>query len=204
MGLQINYNVKESPDSTEVWIEDTTGVYHATNNPTGWGGVNPKVSDVTSCTVEVTRPDPTTLQVSSDVSMVFSVAGSPLPNVTGSKLVIPQTSLGLDTGDILIDGHYQIKVTVSGTFNAVAFSQSFTVIKTFSGQLRCCSEKATSDVNPCGDCAECRGRQWEVALIALAVDGVIANDNCSKPNRALEILKTATGLCNHDGCSGCS
>ena len=86
MGLQINYSVKESPDSTEVWIEDTTGVYHATNNPTGWGGVNPKVSDVTSCTVEVTRPDPTTLQVSSDVSMVFSVAGSPLPNVTENTI----------------------------------------------------------------------------------------------------------------------
>jgi hypothetical protein len=205
MALETNFQIVESPESDAIWVFDTTGFYHVTNNPTGWGGVNPTIADVTTCSIVVTLPDPATLQVSTDPALQFTLTGSPLPNLIGNKRIILNTSLGLDADIDLIDGNYQFDITVSGTFNAVAFTQTFTTVQCFLGQLQCCAQKATvsadmSDVN----CAPCREKFYKIMLINLAVDGVIANNACGKPNKALEILKTATGLCDDCGCSGCN
>ena len=205
MGLEIDFQIVESPESDAIWIYDTTGFFHATNNPTGWGGVNPMTNDVTSCSIVVTLPDPTTLQVSTDPALQFTLTGAPLPNLIGNKRIILNTSLGLDADIDLIDGNYQFDITVAGTFNAVAFTQTFSTVQTFFGQLQCCGQKATvnadmSDVN----CAPCREHFYKIMLINLGIDGIIANNACGKPNKALEILKTTTGLCEDCGCAGCN
>ena len=205
MGLEIDFQIVESPESNAIWVYDTTGFYHITNNPTGWGGVNPMTNDVTSCSIVVTLPDPTTLQVSTDPALQFTLTGAPLPNLIGNKRIILNTSLGLDADIDLIDGNYQFDITVAGTFNAVAFTQTFSTVQTFFGQLQCCGQKATvnadmSDVN----CAPCREKFYKIMLINLGIDGIIANNACGKPNKALEILKTTTGLCEDCGCAGCN
>jgi len=47
MALETSFQIVESPESDAIWIFDTTGFYHVTNNPTGWGGVNPSTTDHT-------------------------------------------------------------------------------------------------------------------------------------------------------------
>jgi len=143
--------------------------------------------------------------VSTDPALQFTLTGAPLPNLIGNKRIILNTSLGLDAEIDLIDGNYQFDITVSGTFNAVAFTQTFSTVQTFFGQLQCCGQKATvnadmSDVN----CAPCREKFYKIMLINLGIDGIIANNACGKPNKALEILKTTTGLCEDCGCAGCN
>lgn len=205
MALETEFQIIEAPTADAVWAYDTTGIYHAINNPTGWGGVNPSVGSVTSCSVVVTMPDPTTLQVSTDPALQFTFTGAPLPNVIGNKLVIPNTGLGLLADQSLIDGNYQFDITVAGTFNAVPFTQTFTTVQTFFALLRCCSEKATvnADIADCG-CAPCREKLFKTMLINLGVAGIISSNDCGKPNRGLEILKTATGLCVDSECAGCN
>jgi len=205
MALETSFQIVESPESDAIWVYDTTGFYHSTNNPTGWGGVNPSIADVSTCSIVVTLPDPATRQVSTDPALRFTLTGSPLPNLIGNKRIIPNTSLGIDADIDLIDGNYQFDITITGVFNAVAFTQTFSTVQCFYGQLRCCSEKATvnadmSDVN----CAPCREKFYKIMLINLGLEGVIANNACGKPNKALEILKTATGLCEDCGCAGCN
>jgi len=205
MGLEVNFQVIEAPTSDAIWIFDTTGFFHAVNNPTGWGGTNPMTNNVTTCTVEVTLPDPTTLEVSTDPALTFTLAGTPLPNVIGNKLAILNTSLGLLADQTLIDGNYQIVITVAGTFDSEPFTQTFTTVQTLFGLLRCCAATKTvnADIADCG-CAPCREKLFKTMLVNLGVSGIISSNSCGKPNKGLEILKTATGLCENSDCQGCN
>lgn len=205
MALEIKYKVVESPNSQEIWIYDTTGIYHSTNNPTGYGGINPNYNNVTTANVTVTLPDTTTLQVSIDPTSKFLLPATPLPNVIGNKLTIPQTALGLLPTQPFIDGNYRFDIVLSGTFSAVPFTVSYSTEQTFFAQLRCCSANATVDANieDCG-CAPCREKIFKTLIINLGVQGIISSNECGKPNRGLDILKTATGLCNNEDCKGCN
>lgn len=205
MGLELNFNAVEAPSNTEIWVYDTTGIYNSTSNPTGWGGINPNYTDVSVATITVSMPDPVTLKPSTDPGLNFSLPMAPLPNVNGDKLIIPQTSLGLLGTDTLIDGEYQFEVTMSGFVSAVPFSYTWKGRFVFFNKLACCAAQrvAEADLSDCG-CAPCREKLFDVLLINLAVEGVCSNNNCGKPNKALEILKTATALCNKENCQGCN
>jgi len=202
--LELKYKVVESPDSLEIWLYDITGVYHSANNPTGWGGANPNYGDVTTASLTVIRPDPTTLEVSSDPSYIYILPASPLPNVIGDKLVLNLTDLGLLNTDFFIDGKYSFQLDLSGVSNAVPFSFTWRSEQVFFAKLYCCAEKATADaeIGDC-NCAPCRDEVFKKLLINLGVDGIIKSNGCGKPDQALTILKTATGLCNGDDCQGC-
>jgi hypothetical protein len=205
MALQIEFDVVEAPSNQEIWVYDTTGVYHSVNNPTGWGGVNPNFTDVTSSIITVTMPDSKTLQPSTDPALTFVLNASPLPNVIGDKLVLFQTSLGLLSTDEFIDGEYQFEVIMSGVFSSAPFSFSWKTRFVFFNKLTCCAQKrmADADLADCG-CAPCREKLFNILLLDLAVRGVASNNDCGKPNKALEILKVATGMCNNDNCQGCN
>lgn len=205
MALQLDFNVIEAPSNKEIWIYDNTGIYHSVNNPTGWGGINPNFSNVSTCTVTVTMPDPVTLKPSTDPSLTFILPATPLPNVIGNRLVIVNTSLGLLTDQQFIDGQYGFQIDCSGTFNAEPFSVSWKASFVFSNILCCCAKTkmAEADLESCG-CAPCREKLFDLLLLQLGVQGVIANNDCAKPNQALEILKVATGICNNENCVGCN
>lgn len=205
MGLELEFNVVEAPSNEEIWVFDTTGIYNSTSNTTGWGGINPNYTDVTTATITVTMPDPTTLQPSTDPSQSFTLPTSPLPNVNGDKLVIPQTSLGLLGTDTLMDGEYLFEITMSGLVGMSPFTYTWKAAYVFYNQLACCAANKLADIEleDCG-CAPCRNKMFDMLLLDLAVRGVISNNNCGKPNKALEILKTASGLCKNEECNGCN
>ena len=59
MALQLNYCVPQDCDCKSVSFSDTTGVYDATTNPTGYGGINPLTSNIISSTITFFSPNET-------------------------------------------------------------------------------------------------------------------------------------------------
>lgn len=200
MGLDIGFDIKEKPNG-EIWIYDITGIYHSVNNPTGWGGANPALGTVLSAELEVTRPDPTTLQLSEDDTFRTLLSASPaIPNLTGDRYTVTPSDLGTTE---LIDGRYRFKFTISGTASAVPYELIYQIEKVFYNNLFCCAVKKQSEakLENCG-CTECIDKLFSMNMLMCAVDEVISANACGKPNQALDSLKVAQKLCDDD-CSDC-
>ncbi len=196
MSFDPQFIIKEYSD--EIRITDITGIYHSVNNPTGWGGANPGISSVTSIELEVIRPD-STGQLSTDDTFLTLLDPTPtLPNVTGDVFTISPSDLGVDD---FKDGKYRFKFTISGTSGS-AYEYIFQKEKVFYNELFCCAvkEQAKAKLESCG-CAECRDKLFNVNLLMLGLDGVIASDKAGKSNQALSILLDTQKLC--DGCITC-
>lgn len=50
MAFTLAFSVTESGDNKTITVTDTTGVYHVTTNPTGWGTPNPETTVIDSST----------------------------------------------------------------------------------------------------------------------------------------------------------
>ena len=210
MALEIKLKVQEAPGGTEIWIWDHTGVYHPVNNPTGWGGANPDIQDITDKSLFITLPDLVTLEVSADPAKRVSVTvPAGFPNVLGTKLVVLNTDLGLNPDESFIDGEYEFQFSVSGTVDPFGqpsnFTGSWRSRFIFFNDLYCCVEKAKAKVNlEDSSCKPCRDTMFDVLILDLGLQGVIANNACAKTNQALAILKEATSRCEKAGCKGCN
>lgn len=209
MALDYKLGIMQAPNSKEIWVYDRTGLFSSLNNTTGFGGTNPSVADVNSCSLIITMADKATLQPSTDPLQQFTLdMFGTIPNTSGNKFVVLNTDLGLALNDILIDGEYYFESTIAGTYivnsTSTPFSFTYKGGRVFYNQLACCCEKAKAKVDISQvNCKPCKDGMFNSLLIGLALDGVISNNNCAKTNKALAILKEATALCTKSGCSGC-
>jgi len=122
MALTLSFNIVEKHGCKDFTVEDTTGIYDATTNTTGWGAPNLAVGDETTVTLDVTEPGATSAD-QLDVS-------ANLPNTASTKHTVVNTDLGLGATTKLTDGIYEMVYTVSGTFNIGAVStgsKTFTI-----------------------------------------------------------------------------
>ncbi len=206
MPLDLKLKYFLNPDGKSITVYDQTGFYHPTNNPTGWGTPNPTIGSVSVFNITVKKPDPTTLLVSEDQSMWYTVAAFPtLPNVTGTPFTINNTNLGLIATNIIPDGEYEFSVICVTNVGGILTSYTDRVRYVFYSGVFCCKEqlKAKLDLKAAG-CKPCRDKMQDVLFMELGIDGIIYNNNCGDTNAAVEILKTLKSICEKEGCSGCN
>ena len=116
MGLQLDFNIRESDNTKELRFIETTGLYNAVSNPGGYGVLNDFPSSATIVTLKITPPNGT--QVAID--MLIPVSGFPTfdKNV---EYIIKGQDLGIGTDVNLPDGVWDVtyEVTTPGEASMV-------------------------------------------------------------------------------------
>lgn len=204
LDLKLKYFLK--PDGKSIVVYDETGFYNPTTNPTGWGAPNPTTGSVSVFNITVKKPDPTSLLVSEDTSMWYTIdANPPLPNVVGTSFTINNTNLGLLANESIPDGEYEFSVSCVVNNGGILTNYTDRVRYVFYSGVFCCKEKlkAKLDLKTAG-CKPCRESMQDVMFMELGIDGIIYNNGCGDTNAAVEILKTLKSMCEKEGCSGCN
>lgn len=190
MALSLSFNAHTSTDCLSIEIEDTTGAYSSTNTG-GWGSPNKTIAEVVSVDVIITDP----------ANGEYTIDGFPtLPNVIGTELSIPNTSLGLLSTDKIADGIWYINYFI--TFDDDTTAQ-LTLPFLFYCEARCCVQKMLPQVEV-SDCDYgCNETKLNNAVKAKTyLDAAIQAAECSKPNQAQIFLDLVNYICNKENC-GC-
>ncbi len=130
MGLVTSISTSEQPKS--FIIDDCTGEYKSTN-PTGWGGLNPRIEDVTESYFEIITPKNEKYTV--DVYLNF-------PNQEGFGYEIMPYMIKNAQG-VIESGLYKIKWIVKGIARGQEFEVTANHVAVFKNDIFCCVDKHT-------------------------------------------------------------
>jgi hypothetical protein len=178
--------IKNSSDVYELHVTDSTDVYDATDNTTGWEDASTiEASNLTEANLTVTDP--------SGSSTIINVLSQIPDPVTGQ---ITFTELGVGNGITIIDGYYKVLYTVktaSTTYTAC-------VEKYFYPSVKCCISKFVKLVQEHPKNDEyykdlLKAKAWEKALSSAA--------STVDKAKADEILALLTDFCKYSPC-GCN
>ena len=113
MSLTLHLNTSENCTCKTLTLTDATGVYHATDNPTGWGAPNPAYSDITCAYLKITIPSGDVYY--KDVTSIFTGATS----LSDLVFTIDGGDIGETSNNLLSDGVYVVEYHVNddGTFS---------------------------------------------------------------------------------------
>lgn len=96
--------VKQNTNCESITVEDTSGLYDASTNPTGWNTPNISTSNVTAATVTVITP-------SAGTFALIATANMPINSLEYfDLLVINPEDIGGTAGSVIPDGTYEITV----------------------------------------------------------------------------------------------
>lgn len=193
LSLKLRY---ELSNSDRILVFDDTGVYHAVNNPGGWGGSNPSISDASALSIQVKRPDTESLQVSSDSSMWTTVTPfNLLPNIGGIPYSILASDFGLAVTDTIPDGEYEFNASMT----VLGVTYTYKIRKVFYYNAFKCKEqkKYKLDIT----CETCSDEIKNVMIMELGFDGIDYNVESGDTKSAVKILKVIKGMCCDCGCN---
>jgi len=193
LALKINFSYSQSADAKTLYIYDTTGVYDAVMNDTGWGGPNPAIGSATS--------DQVSIQMIGS-SEVYTVPMYPtLPNTNSIPFSIDSSMLGLGLDAQIPDGQYIItrQVVVSGT-NYQATKRVF-----FISILKCCADTMLDSDTNTGRCScGCSGNGFTNAtILQYSIFTLKKAFKSLKFEKADQIFRYAQGLCKEKNCKNC-
>jgi len=174
MALQVNFTASQASNCKDIDVIDTTGVYDALNNPTGWGAPNADTTDVTQATLYIVTPSGSSYAI--DATLLLN-----------DELTVLGSSIGY-TGK-LPDGYYDIRYEVQGVFggnSGVLSSERKNVL--FYGNVYCCIEKMNVD-----DACVCDTSEVEEMMLLL--EAMKAADECCDIVCAKKILTELTRRC---------
>jgi hypothetical protein len=184
MAVDIKFSVCQSSNCKSINFTEKTGLYDATDNPTGWDpsqATNESTTDATAATLTITGPDGTVYPTVD----LFAV-GFPKSS-TVEKYSIPQEDLGLTQ---IVDGLYEMTYSVTTSTTTYSETQSFFFHCKIDACI--CKKLAALDVNAC-DCDEDKVNE---ALKAKAFsDALMYAAGCGNIAAANEILKSLQRLC---------
>ena len=210
MALSFIAQYKEYPDYSKLTIEDKTGVYNVTTNPTGWGTPNLQIGDVLTCFAEVTKPDLTTLLPSSDPLMkvtkdvYYGSVGGVLPNTTSELQSVTALELGY-TDEKLVSGLYSIRTYGAGDPDLAGTSFSYTGYFLSLGKAVCCIDKLllSSNIKDCCGCFKKEDASSRARLGKMYIWGAIAAFNNGLYQECAAYIKRINEICANCIPCGC-
>ena len=196
MSLELKYTSSVTIDGLKLLFQETTGIYQATTNPTGWGTPNIDTSDSILAKLEIIFPNETeddihTLDISTD-----------FPSSDTSKAIeFTMEDFDGEEGDIFPDGVYNIIYTISTETEDYVTSK---YVFAFS-QVKCCVESMFKNLDPIG----CNGSCLEAAEDALTTwayyKALLANATCGDIAKVNELLELVNKMCSGRGnCANCN
>lgn len=203
LGLNISVNTVTSGGFT---FSEITGIYNATTNPGGWGGVNPVTNQATEAWLDIYKPDPNTfLPVNTPAAPINLLnQGYPINTTTNSFFVSPQNA-GFLAGETTADGVYQFvyRVTVAIGGNDFDYVASQYVL-VYSGAQCCVSKLAVQAINDGGGCgcgSGCGESMSEFEKGMLLIEAAKYSITCGLIVPAANAIKHVNEICG--GCSTC-
>ena len=186
MGLQLDFNIRQSDNTKELRFTETTGLYNAVSNPGGYGVLNDLPAAATIVTLKITPPG----GVEVPIDMLIPVSGFPTFDKNVEYIVKGQ-DLGIGTDSNLPDGVWNVtyEVTTPGEVSMVTDIQKIFI----SARARCCVNNMLCDVDLC----DCDGTQLAQALEASAYLQVAkACGGCGDSVKFTDTLKIISNYCN--------
>lgn len=189
MALKTNFTYRQSGDLKTLYIYDTTGVYDATTNPTGWGAPNPEIGDATSDIIAIQEVGSSTIY---EIQMY-----SLLPNITSVGFAVDSSMIGQGVDSEIKDGQYIFtrKTIVNGT-TYVKTMRVFIV-----GQLKCCADSMLDMDKPGCSCES--GKLTPASILQYALFTLKKAFKTQKFEKANEIYRYAQDLCKEKNCKTC-
>jgi len=190
MAHQLKGSLCQDCEAKTLAFTEKTGIYHATSNPTGWGGDH-ALTDATAAYLTITLPglDPVTFELTSN-----------FPNTDGTVYYMTPENFGLeadaDWPDGLITYEYQVVGDTSGT----PFNYRMVQQKPSMCEVMCCVQNLGANVNlNCG----CEGGGIDPGTEAiLLLESAKYAAGCGKTKQFTEILGELQAICNKD-CHNC-
>lgn len=159
MSLRLSISAEEQPNS--FFVYDCTGSFSAENQG-GWGGTNPKITDIQLAILTITAPNlhlPThltpgqvdTIVIPTPTTPIYTLSVNPnFPNATDDDQayeVLPYM-VG-NNNNTIPSGKWRIQLDVSGTYgiNNTPFKASCFVDKVFIKTVACCVDGLQKYVN---------------------------------------------------------
>lgn len=197
MSLKLNFDICQSSSCKWFSFKETTGIYDADTNETGWGTPNPEVGDYapgvnSDATLTVTIPGVTD-PVGIDISDYF-----PSQDNTFS-INITNEDLGLDAGASLPNGIY--KFVYSLTVDGGSYTRTKNVF--IHCQYDCEVEELLHDLVTEECCLECDNEDLDkIVYLKTLICAAKAAVECGNLSRAENIIETIDDLL--DGNNDCN
>ena len=188
MALFINFNIKQSDNAREFTFTETTGAYHAANNPGGWGAPNPTTAGATAATLSITPPGST-----ATVLNFFTLVPAFPTTSSSQEFTIKSQDLALGTDVQFADGIWEMTYTVT-TAGSVVYTNDQSIF--ISGKARCCVYGLLADADI--SCCDCDGSDLSRALEAFTYyRSAIACAACGNSDKFTEALAIVNNYCDN-------
>lgn len=190
MALKTNFTYRQSADVKTLYIYDTTGVYNATTNPTGWGGGgNPTIANATGDKISIQKVGSNTIY---EIQMYAT-----LPNTIDAPFPIDSSMLGLGSNVEIPDGQY----VFTRTTIALGVTYSRTARVFLIGQVQCCADAMLDAELPSCGCDS--GKLTPASILQYAIWTLKKAFKTQKFEKANEIYRYAQDLCKEKNCKTC-
>ena len=180
---KINFCLKNT--CSVISISDVTGIYHVSNNPTGWGSPNAQGADVLTATITITNPD--------GIEQIVDVS-SQIPDPVTGDFTFEDITLS-DYKDGVTSLNYTI-ITSTDTYRA--YAETLLICNT-----RACVEKMWATVA----CKSCAGNCDLSSLIDDAnlaeglLNGLNSSASCCNKDCVNRVLEAIEQLCAFENCN---
>jgi len=181
---------------SKIAIYDTTGMYHVTDNPTGWGSPNTEPSAVTLATVSIKNPE-ASLPTVIDYTTVINAVVLPIAYIENYEFLIAEVTYQSLAMSSLKDGIYEIVYIID--------EEPYTMKALNICNTKCCVDKMLEkalDKYLCGE--SCSHGEIAEALRAraLLLQASQWAYSCGHFDEAQDLLNKAAKICKTNGC-GC-
>lgn len=194
MAITLKYCITESDDATSFSVLETTGVYDASTNPTGWGAPNPTIASCTAATITLSQLTDAATNTYTD-AVTVSVYPT-LPNVTDTEVVL--TAEDFDYGDDATFPDAVYKITYAVTSSSAAIT-SVTQYRAFTANLDCSIKTLADNVSICScNCSGLEEQLREIYFWRRLLSSAICCGNLNQITKLIEKLTRLTSNC--DGC----
>lgn len=189
MALEISREVCVECSEYLLTVEDTTGVYDATSNPTGWGSPNYAIADVQAAYITITFADGTQQTVD-----CFPT----LPNTSGTLFTITNEDLGYGESEQIDDQVITLAYTVLGVSSGTPFQVTCSNLELLKCNAQCCVNERMAEVEVgCG----CSSNEETQELFFMLTAAEYAAE-CGKKERAQALIDFVNDKCGN-GCASC-
>lgn len=189
MAIDVKFSICQSSNCKGITFKETTGLYDAVSNTTGWGAVgggdpNDMISDATDATLTLTGPDGTVYPALD----LFALDG--FPKSTEDGYLFQASAVDSSLTDFA-DGNWEM--TYSVTTSSGTYDETITLF--FHCKISACVCRLVSEIE-IDDC-KCDTDKLNKALQAKAFSDALSYAvGCGNLNAANEILTSLQKLCS--------
>lgn len=192
--LKLKQSIDLSGGCDRICITDISGVYHATNNPTGWGSPNSLLTDATVVEIRMYK------YLGDDTwDEMYSIdASSVLPNTTETVFCFTSAEIKNAAGDSygtsFSDGVYKVHYYIECGSQLIYIAEEYMTAKC---SVECCRNEALSKVaNACDD----KELEAKFSEINLQIDLLKRANECGDIQAIYDYLVYIDKLCASCNC----